>query len=94
VCQIFSDDPYYWSADETEWATDVMFRSPAALAEHYPTLIGHAMRTFGSREVMRFLGRTRLPARGGVDVRFNGQVTSDLAQHPDGLRIKHRLNHN
>jgi hypothetical protein len=85
---------YYWSADETEWASDVMFRSPAALAELYPSLIGHAMRTFSSREVMRFLGRTRLPARGGVDVRFNGQVTSDLAPRPEGLRIKHRLNHN
>jgi len=23
---------------------------------------------------MRFLGRTRIPARGGVDLRFNGQV--------------------
>jgi hypothetical protein len=85
---------YYWSADETEWATDVMFRSPAALAALYPSLIGHAMRTFSSREVMRFLGRTRLPARGGVDVRFNGQVTSDLAERPEGLRIKHRMNHN
>lgn len=85
---------YYWSADETEWATDIMFRSAAELRELYPALVGHAMRTFGSREVMRFLGRTRLPARGGVDVRFNGQVTSDLAERPEGLRIKHRMNHN
>jgi hypothetical protein len=85
---------YYWSADETEWATDVMFRSARELAELYPSLIHHATRTFGSREVMRFLGRTRLPARGGVDLRFNGQVTSDLGERPEGLRIKHRLNHN
>jgi len=85
---------YYWSADETEWATDIMFHSPATLRELYPSLVGHAMRTFSSREVMRFLGRTRLPARGGVDVRFNGQVTSDLAERPEGLRIKHRMNHN
>jgi hypothetical protein len=85
---------YYWSADETEWATDVMFRSPSDLAKLYPSLIRHAMATFSSREVMRFLGRTRLPARGGVDVRFNGQVTSDLGERPEGLRIKHRMNHN
>ncbi|MGH9341080.1 MAG: hypothetical protein ACRD1R_16160 [Acidobacteriota bacterium] len=85
---------YYWSADETEWATDVMFRSERALAELYPSLIRHAMTTFSSREVMRFLGRTRLPAGGGVDVRFNGQVTSDLSKRPEGLRIKHRMNHN
>lgn len=85
---------YYWSADETEWATDVMFRSQRVLRELYPSLIQHAVTTFSSREVMRFLGRTRLPERGGVDVRFNGQVTSDLAERPEGLRIKHRMNHN
>src|SRR5688500_2228639 len=85
---------YYWSADETEWASDVMFRSPRHLAELYPSLIRYAMTNFSSREVMRFLGRTRLPAQGGVDARFNGQVTSDLGQRPEGLRIKHRMNHN
>jgi hypothetical protein len=85
---------YYWSADETEWATDVMFRSAAALQQRYPSLLRHAMTTFSSREVMRFLGRTRLPAAGGVDVRFNGQVVSDLRPRPEGLRVKHRMNHN
>jgi len=85
---------YYWSADETEWATDVMFRSPAALQDRYPALLRHAITTFSSREVMRFLGRTRLPADGGVDVRFNGEVVTDLRQRPEGIRIKHRLNQN
>jgi hypothetical protein len=85
---------YYWSADETEFATDVMFRSPEALSKLYPHLIQHAMTTFSSREVMRFLGRTRLPASGGVDVRFNGQVVSDLRERPEGLRTKHRMNRN
>lgn len=85
---------FYWSADETEWATDVMFRSQAALAERYPALLSHAMRTFSSRDVMRFLGRTRLPARGGVDVRFNGEVVTDLRERPEGTRVKHRMNHN
>lgn len=85
---------YYWSADETEWATDVMFRSPAKLAQHYPSLLRHAMTTFSSQDVMRFLGRTRLPADGSVDVRFNGQVVTDLRQRPEGIRIKHRMNQN
>lgn len=85
---------HYWSADDTEWATDVMFRSPAALAELYPSLLRHAMTTFGSRDVMRFLGRTRLPPGAGVDSRFQGEVVSDLRQRPEGVRIKHRLNAN
>lgn len=52
------------------------------------------MVTFSSRDVMRFLGRTRRPAKGGVDVRFNGEVVSDLRQRPEGIRIKHRMNQN
>lgn len=85
---------YYWSADETEWATDVMFRSPAALREQYPSLLRHAMTTFSSSDVMRFLGRTRVPTDGGVDIRFNGQVVTDLRKRPEGIRIKHRMNQN
>lgn len=84
---------YYWSADESEWATDVLFRSAAALAKLYPRLIAHGMRDLGSREVMRFLGR-RVPARGGVHARFGGEVVSDVRERPEGVRIKHRLNRN
>jgi hypothetical protein len=29
---------YYWSSDQTEWATDVAFRDSASLADLYPTL--------------------------------------------------------
>lgn len=84
---------YYWSADETEWASDIMFRSPEALAECYPALIRYAITTFGSRDVMRFLGRTRRPGA-AVDPRFEGQVVSDLVVRPEGVRIKHRVNQN
>lgn len=85
---------YYWSADETEWATDVMFRSPQALADLYPALTRHAMTTFSSCDVMRFLGRVRRPQQQQVHGRFQGQVVSDLKRRPEGLRVKHRLNRN
>ena len=84
---------YYWSADESEWATDVMFRSPGQLAENYPRLIRYGIEHLGSREVMRFLGH-RVPAQGGVHGKFRGEVTTDLRCRPEGLRIKHRLNRN
>jgi hypothetical protein len=84
----------YWSADETEWATDVMFRSPEALAELYPSLLRHAMTTFGSSDVMRFLGRQGLPRVAGVHPTFQGEVVSDLKRRPEGVRIKHRVNAN
>ncbi len=47
---------YYWSVRQGEYATDVMFRSAAKLAEIYPLLLRHAMFEFGSEEVMRIEG--------------------------------------
>ena len=84
---------YYWSADASEWASDVMFRSGPDLGRIYPELIAHGMRHFGSREVLRFLGR-RVPASGGVHGKFTGEVTSDLRERPEGMRLKHRVNAN
>ena len=57
---------YYWSADEMEWATDVVFRSPKFLADLYPSLVRHAITTFSSRDVLRFLGRSRSPMTNGI----------------------------
>ncbi len=83
---------YYWSLDESEWASDVMFRSPRLLAELYPGLVRHAIGSFGSRDVMRFLGR-KVPAI-GVNPLFQKQVVSDLKQRPEGMRVKHRVGNN
>src|SRR5438874_12374025 len=59
----------------------------------YPRLLQHAMTTFGSTDVMRFLGR-RLPLSGAIPTRFSGEVVTDLHQRQEGVRIKHRLNSN
>lgn len=93
--RIFRAEPvsHYWSVDQSEWATDVLFRSPAALAQLYPSLIQHGITHMGSREVMRFLGR-KLPAHGGLHGRFAGEVVTDLRERPEGMRIKHRVGRN
>jgi hypothetical protein len=83
---------YYWTVDESEWATDLMFRSPEELARIYPRLLRHGLLTFGSGEVLRFLGR-RVPAH-GVHGNFRGEVLSDLRTRPEGVRIKHRAGQN
>lgn len=46
--------PYYWTIDQSEWATDVAFRSPDVLGRLYPKLIHHGIQTFQSPDVMRF----------------------------------------
>jgi hypothetical protein len=87
------DVEYYWSIDESEWATDVMFRSEAELAALYPNLIRHAMESFGSRDVMRFLGQ-RVPLVGPSHPHDYREVVTDLKGRPEGIRVKHRLAHN
>jgi hypothetical protein len=84
---------YFWSTEESELATDVMFRSPAPLARLYPTLVRHAITSFSSGDVMRFLGHP-IPANGKVHPKFQGQVVSDLKQRPEGIRVKHSVNAN
>ena len=80
---------YYWSAEETEWATDLMFHSPAALRDIYPRLLRYGVTMFGSNDVLRFLGRRPEAWR------FHGSdVLTTLRTRPEGIRIKHQLNRN
>ena len=73
---------YYWTAYQTEWATDLMFQNPDKLAELYPVLVRHAMEQFKSPDVMRFLGAK-------VHPRFTGEIKSDFKDRPEGVRVKH-----
>jgi len=87
--KIFEGFPlrYYWSAFENEWATDLAFQSPSALGSIYPSLVLHAMTTFSSHDVMRFLGRK-------IHGNFHGEVVTDIKHRPEGIRIKHRVGKN
>lgn len=78
---------YYWSADNTEWATDIMFKSKEALDQLYPSLLGHAMRVSDSPSVMRYMGRYR---QGPLP----NEVVSDCRRRFEGIRVKHRINYN
>ena len=78
---------YYWMTQASEWATDVMFRSPASLAAIYPQLARHGVATFQSPDVLRFLGRK-------PHALFQGEVTSDLKRRPEGVRVKHTVAQN
>jgi len=83
---------YYWSVDQSEWASDVLFKDARRLDALYPVLVAHGLTRLGSRDVMHFLGR-RVPAE-GVDGHFRGEVVSDLVVRPEGVRVKHRVNGN
>ena len=88
---LFGEDRlvYYWSADETEWATDVMFRSADDLQDLYPRLVRHAVSHFDGNDVLRFLGKRPL-----VQTFRSAELTSHLGKRCEGVRIKHALGGN
>lgn len=78
---------YYWTAAESEYATDVMFGERGALERIYPSLVHHGVMSFGSEQVLRFLGHSgRSPVQ--------GEVKTDRRRRSEGVRIKHWVNQN
>lgn len=78
---------YYWSADETEFATDYMFKNSKDLDRLFPMFARYAMMTSDSRAVMRFLGK-----KGGLQgcSKDFPEVTSDCSKRLEGMRVKHK----
>jgi hypothetical protein len=83
--QIFRKIPleYYWTTSQTEWATDVMFKNANDLHPLFSAIVPHAISTFSSPDVLRFLGRKLMP-------KYRGEVISDYKKRLEGVRIKHR----
>jgi hypothetical protein len=74
---------YYWSTHQSEYATDYLFKEPAELNELFPLFCGHAIRSFSSDDVMRFLAERKVP------VNYLGQVVSSYKRRREGVRVKH-----
>jgi hypothetical protein len=78
---------YYWSASQTEFATDLLFKDSKRLAALYPQFLHHGIRSFASEDVLRFLGKA-------CPNNFRGEVTSTLKRRPEGVRLRHTVNGN
>jgi hypothetical protein len=70
---------YYWSVEESEYATDLMFKRADALAGIYGQLVQASMLGMSCQQVLRFLGKTR---------KYQGELLSDLRRGPEGVRVK------
>jgi len=84
---------YYWTTPQTEWASDVMFTSRAALLPIYERLVRHGITTYGPGDVLRFFGR-RVKQDGTPWANFVGEISSDTKTRVEGVRIKHRCHGN
>jgi hypothetical protein len=85
--------PYYWSVYQSEWATDVVFQTRADAKRLFEHWARHALTTYRSSDLMRFLGRT-VPAHGGVNAHFTGECVTTLRRREEGLCVKHWVNGN
>jgi len=92
---IFAKVPlrYHWSVAESEWASDVMFTSRAALEKVYPQLVRYAITTFGTADVLRFFGQP-VSCSGKVPHRCRHEVSTNVKERVEGVRLKHWFNNN
>jgi hypothetical protein len=86
------DAEYYWSAFQSEWASDILFK-PGTLARLEPLLLHHGLLNFSSPDILRFFGK-RLSASGSVPDGFTGEFLTSLKERVTGTRLKHWLQGN
>ena len=86
--ELLAGYPVHWVVDQAEYATDLLFKSRAALAGLYRALLDYAVRTFTPKDILGFLGRK-------WDRRFDGEVHTHYEDDRwFGTRIKHRMKSN
>ena len=83
---------HYWVTSQSEYSTDIAFKSFSDLREPFPRLLRHSTLCFGAKDVMGFLGRK-------LTGHFLGEIISDLNdggwhRRIPGARIKHRVKEN
>ena len=78
---------HYWVIEQAEYATDLLFREPAALKDLYHHLLRHATVCFSAEDVLTFLGRK-------LHGNFQGEVLNSFKKRWPGARVKHRMKGN
>lgn len=84
---------YYWTLWQSEWATDLIFDSPASLQPHMNNLLRHAHIIGTSTRVPRYPDRPPTGA-GRPDARSQDTVMTRMIDFHDGMRIRHRVDKN
>jgi hypothetical protein len=85
-CPIFRDfaSGYHWSADQCEYATDIVFRKQADLQAIYENLARTAIHTVKPDNIATFLGRK-------LNTQFEGELGNRFNIRIEGTRIKHTM---
>lgn len=84
---LFKGMEYYWVCDQSEVATDVIFKDRASLKCLYEKLLRHATLCFSAEDVLIFLGKK-------LHGNFTGEALTDYKVRERGARVKHRVKGN
>jgi hypothetical protein len=83
---------HYWVTSQSEYSTDIIFKSSSDLRGLFPRLLSHSTLCFGAKDDMSILGRK-------LTGHFLGEIVSDMKdgfrnRRIPGARIKHRVKEN
>jgi hypothetical protein len=77
--------PYYGMTEQSEWATDVVFRDADFLARWYPRWIRHGIEALSCRDALHYLGKHVPPHGYGT---CTDEAKIDLRARVEGTRLK------
>jgi hypothetical protein len=78
--------PYYWSVQEGEFASDIVFRSPEDLERLYPTWVQHAYSTLHGHDLLRFMNYRVRPDGRPLAL---GEVKTTIKELVEGTCVRH-----
>lgn len=78
---------YTWTVRQSEWATDVAFRSAEALQSLYDRWLRQAVLSYDEAQLLRYFGRSGRPLT-------KEEVRSELKRMPAGKRLRHWVGDN
>jgi hypothetical protein len=84
---------YFWTCQDSEWATDFVFRKPESLRRLVPQLLHLGIVSFSSPDVLRFMGK-KVTRQGNAAGGLKLPLSTDLKVRSNGARVKHRLGPN
>jgi hypothetical protein len=84
---------YFWTCQDSEWATDLVFRQAAELRRLVPRLLHLGVVSFSSPDVLRFMGK-KVSRQGNAAGGLKLPLSTDLKIRSNGARVKHRLGPN
>ncbi len=84
---------YYWTLWQSEWATDLIFKTPDALGAIMESLLHHAHVTGTSHRVLRYLDRP-VTRTGKPYAKSKDSVVTRVTGFNDGIRLRHWVDKN